>query len=41
MKNYLPDGRTAENTNLFYFRHGRDDTGFLQDFFFEFRVRKN
>ena len=42
MKNYLPDGRIAENTNLLYFCHGRDETEFLQDLFlFEFRVRKN
>ena len=33
MKNYVPDGRTAENTNLLYFRHGRDEIGFLHDFF--------
>jgi hypothetical protein len=33
MKTYLPDCRIAENTNPLHFRHGRDETGFVQDFF--------
>lgn len=40
IKNYLPDGRITENTNLLYFCHGTDQTGFFQDFF-ECRVGKN
>ena len=40
MKGYLTDCRIAENTNPLYFRHGRDETWILEDFF-EFRFDKN